>query len=319
MANLHLVTGYAGQSHIKAADHGSLNAAIIGDGNYVLNRGNKFSATAITSNTVRVLDGDLLLQGRHVRLESYVDLTITSGTQGMKRHDLIVARYTKNNSTGVEECNLVVIKGTAATSPKDPAYTDGDILAGSDIQADFPLYRVELNGVNIVAVTPIFETIVVVTVGADRKIKKDFIPGLDYLSGDDLSSSVNSTSTTKAATSYAVKQAYDKAKDATLEYKSIGTLSGDNRISQTLYGRVCVIDIELCEDSTKSQSVVYNFDLPAAPASSDEIAAATYAQVSSYVHAYVSLEKGSLEATVTCKKSSSSGETVHIRFMYITE
>ena len=123
MSNLHLVTGYAGAAHITPDDHGSLYAAIFGSGSYVLDRGNKLAASAITSNQIRVLDGDMVIQGRHVRLaaNSHVDLSIENGAQGVYRNDLIVARYTKNSSTGVEECNLVVIKGTAAASdPQDP-------------------------------------------------------------------------------------------------------------------------------------------------------------------------------------------------------
>lgn len=183
MANLHLVTGYAGQAHITAEDHGSMNASLFGGGSYVLNRGNKFSASAITSNQIRVLDGDLLLQGRHIRLaeNSYVDLTIDSGAQGMHRNDLIVARYTKNNSSGVEECNLVVIKGTAVTSgPSDPAHSAGDILVNHDAQVDFPLYRVSLNGL-AVSLTRLFEVVTVVTVGEDGKIKSDYLPSMNYI------------------------------------------------------------------------------------------------------------------------------------------
>ena len=183
MANLHLVTGYAGQAHITAEDHGSMNASLFGGGSYVLNRGNKFSASAITSNQIRVLDGDLLLQGRHIRLaeNSYVDLTIDSGAQGMHRNDLIVARYTKNNSSGVEECNLVVIKGTAVTSgPSDPTHSAGDILVNHDAQVDFPLYRVSLNGL-AVSLTRLFEVVTVVTVGEDGKIKSDYLPSMNYI------------------------------------------------------------------------------------------------------------------------------------------
>lgn len=159
MSNLHLVTGYAGAAHITAADHGSFNSAIFGAGQYVLNRGNKFAASIVSNNKITVLDGDLLIQGRHVRLNegSYVDLTIDNGAQGMLRHDLIVARYTKNSATGVEECNLVVIKGTAAASnPADPAYTAGDIINDHVTIADMPLYRVILNGLNVQPLVQLF-------------------------------------------------------------------------------------------------------------------------------------------------------------------
>lgn len=152
MANMHLVTGYAGQEHITAADQGAFNTALLGSGQFVLGKGNRFSASVVTNNLVRVLDGDLYMQGRYVRLNegTYADLTIENGASGMKRNDLIVARYTQNASTGVEEVNLVVIKGTSvASGPVDPAYTSGDLIEAHDIQNDMPLYRIALDGLNV--------------------------------------------------------------------------------------------------------------------------------------------------------------------------
>lgn len=183
MSNLHLVTGYAGAAHITPEDHGSLYAGIFGNGSYVLDRGNKLSASAITSNRVRVLDGDMVIHGRHVRLaaNTYVDLTIENGAQGVYRNDLIVARYTKNASTGIEECNLVVLKGASvASNPADPAYSDGDLLNDHVAQADFPLYRVALNGL-AVELQQLFEVITFVTVGADGKIKSEYLPSMNYI------------------------------------------------------------------------------------------------------------------------------------------
>lgn len=160
MGNLHLVTGHAGTAHVTAADHASLNAAIFGEGQYVLDRGSKFATTIISNNSIRIADGDLLMQGRHIRLNegSYVDLVIENGTQGFFRNDLIVARYTKDSLSGVEDCNLVVIKGTAvAASATDPEYTAGDIINGHVLLADMPLYRVPLDGLNVQTLVPLFE------------------------------------------------------------------------------------------------------------------------------------------------------------------
>jgi hypothetical protein len=159
MANMHLVTGYGGKGHITAEDHGAFNAAIFGTGQYVLPMGSMLAATVITNNQIRVAGGELLIQGRHVRLDEsgYVDLAIDNGSQDMKRNDLIVARYTKDSSTGVEECNLVVIKGTAvASDPVDPEHTTGDILYGHVLVADMPLYRVPLKGINVQELVPMF-------------------------------------------------------------------------------------------------------------------------------------------------------------------
>lgn len=160
MANMHLVTGHAGQNHITAADHASLNAAILGAGEYVLDRGSKLAVSIISNNSIRIADGDIMMQGRHIRLNegSYVDLTIDNGTQDMLRNDLVVCRYTMDSQSGVEEANLVVIKGTpAASNPKDPEYTSGDIITDHAFLADMPLYRVPLNGLNIQEIVPLFE------------------------------------------------------------------------------------------------------------------------------------------------------------------
>lgn len=178
MANMHLVTGYGGKGHITAEDHGAFNAAIFGTGQYVLPMGSMFAATVITNNQIRVAGGELLIQGRHGRLDEsgYVDLAIDNGSQDMKRNDLIVARYTKDSDTGVEECNLVVIKGTAvASDPADPEYTTGDILYGHVLVADMPLYRVPINGLNVQDLVPLFEIASINSVPKDASVTTEKI------------------------------------------------------------------------------------------------------------------------------------------------
>lgn len=160
MSNLHLVTGYAGQAHVTAADDGSFNTAIFGNGQYVFDIGSKFAASVVSNNKITIADGDLLMQGRHVRLNegTTVALTINNGTQGKLRNDLIVARYTKDSVSGVEQVNLVVIQGTAVDSnPADPAYTSGDIINDHALLNDMPLYRVPLNGLTVGTPVALFE------------------------------------------------------------------------------------------------------------------------------------------------------------------
>lgn len=158
MANMNLVTGHAGTEHVTAADAGMLNAAIVGGGQYVMNIGGKFAATVASSNKITISDGMLLMQGRQARIDAggSVDVAIENGAVGYNRNDLIVARYTKNTQ-GVEEMNLVCIKGTAVTGEAaDPAYTSGDILSGAATQNDMPLYRVKLNGITVQTPEPLF-------------------------------------------------------------------------------------------------------------------------------------------------------------------
>lgn len=160
MGNLHLVTGYAGEAHVASSDQGSLFEALIRSGQFVMDAGAKFAASIVSNNQIRVNDGELMMQGRHVKLipGAYIDLTIENGTQGYRRTDLIVARYTKNADTGIEECSLVVIKGTPAESnPADPQYTTGIINADGALQNDFPMYRVSLSGLVLEGLTALFE------------------------------------------------------------------------------------------------------------------------------------------------------------------
>ncbi len=152
LAKMHLVTGYAGQEHVTAVDHAAFNAALIGTGQFVLDKGNALQAQVITNNKIRILDGELMMQGRFVRLDpgTYVDLTIESGASGTKRNDLIVARYTKSTTNGVEEVSLAVIKGTGRSSnPVDPSYTQGDITNGEAVKNEFPLWRIRIDGLNV--------------------------------------------------------------------------------------------------------------------------------------------------------------------------
>lgn len=160
MGNLHLVTGYAGAPHVSSSDQGSLYEALIRSGQFVMDAGAKFSASIVSNNQIRVNDGELMMQGRHVKLipGAYVDLTIENGTQGYLRTDLIVARYTRNANNGIEDCNLVVLKGIPAESnPSAPEYTTGSLNAEGALQHDFPLYRVSISGLVLEGLTVLFE------------------------------------------------------------------------------------------------------------------------------------------------------------------
>lgn len=165
MANMNLITGYAGSEHVTALDSALFNAQLWGNGQYVFDFGNKFSASIIDNYTVRILDGFMLMQGRLVSIakDVYRDLTIETGTQGKYRKDLIVARYTQDSVTSVEQVNLVVIKGTEADSEAEaeiPEYTQGNMISGNALENDFPLYEVLIAGVELKSVTKKFGTAV---------------------------------------------------------------------------------------------------------------------------------------------------------------
>lgn len=154
-----LITGYAGTPHIGSADIGAFQAGIVGPGDYALATGNQLKATMSNANTIAVQSGDAVLNGRHVHLTGTTTATVQSGTQGQKRNDKVVLRYTKNTTTGVETCSIVVLKGTPTTgAPTDPAHTTGSILDGVATH-DMPLYRIPLDGITVGTLVPLFNVL----------------------------------------------------------------------------------------------------------------------------------------------------------------
>ena len=113
-----LITGFAGTPHIGSDDIGAFQAGLVGPGDYALTTGNQLKATMSNANTIAVQSGDAVLNGRHVHLTGTTTATVQSGTQGQKRNDLAVLRYTKNTTTGVETCSIVVLKAPPPPVPR---------------------------------------------------------------------------------------------------------------------------------------------------------------------------------------------------------
>lgn len=140
-----LITGQGSTDHINSEDIGAYQARTFGTGCYVLHG---CECTIVDSNTVRVAEGELLIEGRHVRVKGSEDLTIRSGAAGYKRNDLIVVSYTKDQDN-IEDAPLAVVPGTATEgTASDPSHVQGSILDG-DVAAEHPLYRVPIDGLSV--------------------------------------------------------------------------------------------------------------------------------------------------------------------------
>lgn len=158
---MEIITGYVGKAHVKAEQDRDINQGIIGPGSYVLKTGMQLAAEVSSNNEIKIRDGVLMHQGcaASIKKNTYDSLTIINGSQGMKRIDLIIARYEKDQNNGTESLELKVIQGTPAEANAEvPSYTEGDIQAG-DYVADMPLYQVVIDGLNITEVTALFEVI----------------------------------------------------------------------------------------------------------------------------------------------------------------
>lgn len=152
---MNIITGYKGTPHITAQQDRDINSAIFTNGVYILNIGSKMAATIVSANEVTIADGLIVAQGcaAEIARGTSESMSIDNGDQGMLRKDLIVLRYTKEASTGVEDMELAVIKGTpAASNPAVPVYTSGSITDG-DTLVEFPIYTVNLSGITIQSVT----------------------------------------------------------------------------------------------------------------------------------------------------------------------
>ncbi len=147
--SVHLITGYAGKEHITSADQASFNASVFGEGNYVFNKGSVLKATALSGTAVSIADGDLILNGRHIRITGAETVNFDVGVAGLSRIDIIAIAYRQDMDTGVESAELKVIKGIPNTIPASP-----EVGAG-----EFALYKVKFNGFALEEIQQQFEII----------------------------------------------------------------------------------------------------------------------------------------------------------------
>ena len=154
------ITRVAGKPHITPRLDAMWHRGIAGTESGVFDFFESFKAEISSNNKIRIRSGIGMLQGRYFAVEpsTYDEVNIGNGTQGEKRIDLIVARWTVDDENNTQNGDWHVIQGTPTTgTPAVPAYTTGDLDAG-DLIADMPMFQVELNGINITAIKKIYKT-----------------------------------------------------------------------------------------------------------------------------------------------------------------
>lgn len=159
---MEIVTGHRGTPHITPYKVRDFNIGTVGAEDYVMNSGSELEAHLVSNNRIDIKDGSICMQGTHAVIPKNIndELTIENGMQGEKRIDLIVARYEKVADSGVESVNTVVLQGTPSKeTPNVPGHVVGDIRNG-DLKHEMPLYEVELDGINITEVRPVFKKLV---------------------------------------------------------------------------------------------------------------------------------------------------------------
>lgn len=133
-------------AEVSAELHGYMYLALY-DFYGILHAGSRMTAEIVSNNEIKINDGILCNYGRFMRIVGSETVRIENGSSGVKRTDLIVARFT---TTGTKETHtLTVIKGPAGGA--EPSYSQTDIYSGTGTR-DLVLYAVHLNGLNIVSV-----------------------------------------------------------------------------------------------------------------------------------------------------------------------
>lgn len=168
------ITGYLGYPHLTVEQQRDVYAGIIGNESYVLNIGSKFEATLNEGNEIAISDGVAILsRGHAVTIEKgQIDtVKINSASVGYKRIDVIVISHTKDMDTGYDSDELMVIEGEQALEDPEPPSIFGkqvdpitgekidmwDIRSNPDMNYQYPLYQVEVDGIEITNITPLFE------------------------------------------------------------------------------------------------------------------------------------------------------------------
>ena len=149
-----IVSGKTGTPHVTSEQFRQIIEGTVGQGSYILTSGENLEPELASNNMLKIRGGMMSHHGNVscVELNTYDEVTLTNGSQGMKRIDLVVNRYTRNDETGLEKNEWIVIIGTPdASSPKVPQHTIGN-LQNEDLIDDCPVFEVHYDGINVTEV-----------------------------------------------------------------------------------------------------------------------------------------------------------------------
>lgn len=152
---MEIVSGRVGKPHVTSQQFRQIIEGIVGDGSCILPSGENLEPELVSNNSLKIRSGMMCHHGNvsSVKIGTYDEVELTNGTQGMKRIDLVVNRYTRNKGDNAEKNEWVVIMGTPAESnPTAPEYTKGNLQEG-DLVDDCPAFEVHFDGINITEVT----------------------------------------------------------------------------------------------------------------------------------------------------------------------
>lgn len=147
------------EAHILAEDDAAIYQSIFGeDGVFTI--GDRMKATVINNNQVRVSNGVICVGGHIARTVygDYSDMTIENGEISKNRNDIITAVFSTTGEKGIDKFKIEVKKGTPGVVAEDPELTKENLYEGGKLR-ELPLWRVKLEGINIIGVEQMFKII----------------------------------------------------------------------------------------------------------------------------------------------------------------
>ena len=143
-----------GYQPVTAQQDADLYAGIVGQNLQVLDVGQKMAATLVDSNTVRIGDGEALVQGRRIHNDPgmYDDFIIPNGSQGTTHWYIIGYLLHTDSSTGQEVADTFVQQMSSATE----TITE-DVLRDGAAQAYISMYRITQTNVSLTNVEALYD------------------------------------------------------------------------------------------------------------------------------------------------------------------
>lgn len=149
---MQIVTGKTGTPHVTSQQFRQFIEGTVGQESYILNTAENLEPELVTNNKLKIRSGMMCHHGNLsvVEIGTYDEVTIPNGTQGMKRVILIANRYTRNEETGIEECEWHKFIGVSDPDEfkEVTSYTEGNLQDG-DLVDDCPVFEIHQDGLNV--------------------------------------------------------------------------------------------------------------------------------------------------------------------------
>ena len=193
---MEIVSGRTGKPHVTSQQFRQMIEGTIGQESCIITSGENLEPELAANNLLKIRSGMMSHHGNvsSVNIGTYDEVELTNGSQGMKRIDLVVNRYTRNAETNIEKNEWVVIMGTpVASNPVAPTYTVGNLQKG-DLVDDCPVFELHYDGINVTEVKKLLSVLPnVAELNSNKKVEcfsKTVATDVDLLV--DFSTEVNS-------------------------------------------------------------------------------------------------------------------------------